>query len=436
LLGTPPHIFQIPFTCFNSRIYCCHSTFTIDIEAVVDEAILTVPNFTVTANQDTTFLIPGLSAMLFDNVAANGPEILSTVIRNVPEDTLFSAGVNQGFGTWVIPVSSLPSLQITPPPYYAGTLNLTLVGITYESSNFDETEVGEPFIIELAPVADDFLILARDVEFDPVTEGGASLPKFADPSLRMLDQTGTAPGEIPPEYVEFTYTNIPDGIRFIPLEGGRLIENGSTATFIGTQTQANNLFLVTGSTTIAESNTMTLSAVSIDGSSTSDPLVDTFRVRSFSDDTTSLIVTSPNATSGNFEGGTGNDVIDSGAGNDVLFGGGGNDLLIGGPGSDQMTGGTGIDIFKWESATDLGSPADRILDFNIVEDVLSVSEVLNGLVDYNPQFFNIEDFLTLVDDGTDTTISIPSLAGQELVVLEGVTGLTIQELFDNGNILL
>jgi len=411
-------------------------TFTIDIAAVVDEAILTVPNFTVTADQDTTFLIPDLSAILFDNVTENGAEVLSAVIRNVPDDTLFSAGVNQGFGTWVIPVNDLSSLQITPPPYYAGLMNLTLVGITYESSNFDETEVGEPFLIELAPVADNFLILAKDVEFDPAANIAG--PALADPSLRMLDQTGTNPGEIPPEYVEFTYTDIPAGYRFVPLSGGRLIESIGGATFIGTPAQANSLTLVTGPGTIADTNFITLSAVSVDGNSTSAPVVDNFRVRSFSADTTSRSVTTPNATSGEFEGGPGNDIIESGAGDDVLLGGDGNDLLIGGAGGDTMTGGPGVDIFKWKAPGDLGNSTDRITDFTLVDDILSVSEVLASIpLDYDPQFFDITQFLTLVDDGTNSTILVPGLAiPNELVVLEGVTGVTIQELFDNGNILL
>eukprot|EP00977_Amphora_coffeiformis_P007241 scaffold1569_cov171-Amphora_coffeaeformis.AAC.27 len=420
----------------DSLLCCCQRTFTIDIAAVVDEAILTVPNFTVTADQDTTFLIPDLSAILFDNVTENGAEVLSAVIRNVPDDTLFSAGVNQGFGTWVIPVNDLSSLQITPPPYYAGLMNLTLVGITYESSNFDETEVGEPFLIELAPVADNFLILAKDVEFDPAANIAG--PALADPSLRMLDQTGTNPGEIPPEYVEFTYTDIPAGYRFVPLSGGRLIESIGGATFIGTPAQANSLTLVTGPGTIADTNFITLSAVSVDGNSTSAPVVDNFRVRSFSADTTSRSVTTPNATSGEFEGGPGNDIIESGAGDDVLLGGDGNDLLIGGAGGDTMTGGPGVDIFKWKAPGDLGNSTDRITDFTLVDDILSVSEVLASIpLDYDPQFFDITQFLTLVDDGTNSTILVPGLAiPNELVVLEGVTGVTIQELFDNGNILL
>jgi hypothetical protein len=87
-------------------------------------ANITVPLGPVTGAQDETILISGLFAELVDTVTTNGAEFLSTTISNVPEDTIFSAGVQTGFGTWVIPPEDLPTLQITPPPYFAGNFSL------------------------------------------------------------------------------------------------------------------------------------------------------------------------------------------------------------------------------------------------------------------------------------------------------------------------
>lgn len=108
----------------HESIICCHRSFSITVTAVVDLANITVPLVPVTGAQDETIQINGLFAELVDKVADNGPEFLSTTISNVPEDTIFSAGAQTGFGTWVIPPGELPTLEITPPPYFAGIMNL------------------------------------------------------------------------------------------------------------------------------------------------------------------------------------------------------------------------------------------------------------------------------------------------------------------------
>lgn len=407
----------------------------------MDEAIITVPEFPVAASQSSTFTIPDLSASLFDNVTLNGGEVVSTVIENVPEDTFFSAGVNQGFGTWVIPVADLSGLEITPPEYWAGEMNLTLRAITFESSNFDETNVSDTFVLDIEPVADDFLVVARNVDFSATTGGAPSGPALADPSLRMLDGTGDDPGEIPPEYVRFVYESVPDGIRFIPGSGGRLIEDGSTVTFIGTPDQANDLSLVTGPDAEDDQTSILLTVTSFDGADSFtkiDPafgVTDFFRVWVMSADTISDAV-STETSPGILQGGAGNDIIDSSGFTDgkALVGNDGNDVLIGGIGANNMTGGAGMDIFKWEAGHDDGL-VDRITDFDVGTDILSVSELLDGTIEYNPQDFAIEDFLTLTDDGVDSTITVTG-SGNDLVVLEGLTGSTIQDLFDMGSILL
>ncbi len=93
-------------------------------------------------------------------------------------------------------------------------------------------------------------------------------------------------------------------------------------------------------------------------------------------------------------GGTGNDTLNGGLdddlllgssgldllvgafGRDALFGGNGNDILIGGAGADTLQGGQGEDIFRYRNVSEFG---DVILDFSILEDVIDVSGIFQGV---------------------------------------------------------
>jgi hypothetical protein len=109
-------------------------SFAVVIDAVADPPAITVPTFALTGKEGTGIPIPGLTATLIDDVVTiYGEEVLSVVIRNVPENSLLSAGSNNGDGSWAIPVNSLPTLEITPPEHYAGTF--TFIAIALELSN-------------------------------------------------------------------------------------------------------------------------------------------------------------------------------------------------------------------------------------------------------------------------------------------------------------
>jgi VCBS repeat-containing protein len=71
----------------------------------------------------------------------------------------------------------------------------------------------------------------------------------------------------------------------------------------------------------------------------------------------------------------GNDHLEGRAGNDTLLGGDGDDILIGGSGDDQLWGGNNADTFVWH-AGDTG--ADVIKDFNLSEDRIDLSDLLQG----------------------------------------------------------
>jgi hypothetical protein len=78
--------------------------FKFTVSAVADLPLLTVPSTTILMNENVASVISGLSALLVDNVTANGREYLSVVISNVPEDSIFSKGAPSSNGKCELPL--------------------------------------------------------------------------------------------------------------------------------------------------------------------------------------------------------------------------------------------------------------------------------------------------------------------------------------------
>lgn len=135
-------------------------------------------------------------------------------------------------------------------------------------------------------------------------------------------------------------------------------------------------------------------------------------------------------------GSDGNDIVSGGAGNDSLFGDGGHDVLTGDAGNDILVGGPGSDVFKFADLS-----ADTVKDFTVAPaaaggDVLDLSEVLPGVSVTDPNFGAYVDVHTV---GSNTVISIDadgagSGAGVPVATLEGIAGVTLQQLLQNNQI--
>jgi len=126
-------------------------------------------------------------------------------------------------------------------------------------------------------------------------------------------------------------------------------------------------------------------------------------------------------------GGSGKDELYGGSDSDLLIGGSGNDMLTGGSGNDILTGGSGIDTFVWLDGDDgtTDAPAiDNITDFNILEDKLDLSDLLEGVNSDNLGDYLEFSFGSETDGSADTTISI--LAGgtgtgvSQVIILDNV----------------
>ena len=131
----------------------------------------------------------------------------------------------------------------------------------------------------------------------------------------------------------------------------------------------------------------------------------------------------------------GDDLLNGGDGNDIIIAQEGDDIIIGGAGSDILYGGTGDDVFLFE---DINEGVDLVKDFE-AGDLLDISGLLNS---YDAVQDSINDFVFATESGGNTTISVDANgsgnAGHatNLVVLEGVTGLAIDQITNNGEVIV
>ena len=132
----------------------------------------------------------------------------------------------------------------------------------------------------------------------------------------------------------------------------------------------------------------------------------------------------------------GNDILNGGAGNDLIFGQEGDDIINGGYGTDILYGGSGADVFIFEALQN----TDTIKDFNALEgDTLNLSDLL---VTYNPAQDAINDFVFLLEENGNTSVLVDSSGSDpvtgaiEVVILEGVTGIDLNELVNNDSLII
>lgn len=104
------------------------------------------------------------------------------------------------------------------------------------------------------------------------------------------------------------------------------------------------------------------------------------------------------------KGGKGNDELLGNTGNDTLVGGNGRDILIGDQGNDRIRSGKGRDLIVFNAISD---GIDRVLDFSVEEDVMSLGAVLRtpAYAAHNP-FAQFVTYVDLVQVGNDTEVRV------------------------------
>ncbi|MFV0597886.1 retention module-containing protein [Shewanella sp.] len=132
-------------------------------------------------------------------------------------------------------------------------------------------------------------------------------------------------------------------------------------------------------------------------------------------------------------GHTGNDYIDGGSHNDALRGGAGNDTMIGGLGDDVLRGDSGNDTFVWRYA-DADKGTDHIMDFNVREDKLDLSDLLQG-----ETANTLESYLNFsLDNNGSTVIDIDANKDgvfDQHIVLDGVNLFNQYSATDNAGVI-
>ncbi|WP_338441852.1 hypothetical protein VZG28_01300 [Synechococcus elongatus IITB4] len=134
-------------------------------------------------------------------------------------------------------------------------------------------------------------------------------------------------------------------------------------------------------------------------------------------------------------GSKGNDFITGLGGNDFLFGGGGNDTLIGGSGQDFLSGGAGNDRFVYTAVSDA---RDLIVDFNVKQDSLDLSVLLDslGYKGSNPLADQVLRFSTQLFLGTTVSVNAGLGGVPDFVQLVTLLGVSSSDLLLGDNILI
>ena len=187
------------------------ATFTrgvgVHIDAAVDSATLTAED--ATGFEDSAVSL-NLSAALIDT---DGSEVIAVTISNVPDDALFSAGSNNGDGSWTFTPAELNNLKFTAPPDTSGQFAMTLNAYTLETSTGQTVTTSQGFTVDVQGVADAVPVDGQD------TTGLEDTAIPVELDYILADTDGS-------ESVTAILTGIPEGSQ---LSAGTLQADGSWA---------------------------------------------------------------------------------------------------------------------------------------------------------------------------------------------------------------
>lgn len=123
------------------------STTVVHVVGVADAPTLAV-SFNPAVEGDTSIPIH-ITSLLTDT---DGSETLSITLSNLPTGVTPNIGINNGDGTWTIPVALLASLVLNLPQNFSGNLNFTVVATSTEREG-DSTNTVYNGMVHVDPVA-------------------------------------------------------------------------------------------------------------------------------------------------------------------------------------------------------------------------------------------------------------------------------------------
>ncbi|MEO0637346.1 MAG: Ig-like domain-containing protein, partial [Pseudomonadota bacterium] len=171
---------------------------TLNITPVVDAPSI-VPDLPVlTCQEDVPVSFSPVSINLEDT---DGSETLSIRIEGVPAGASLSAGTQVSPGVWQVDPADFPTLTLTPPNDFNGSINLELIATSVETSTGETATTRRDLRIDLAAVADPAQVSAPTVTTNEDTQVnfGSSVTYNADDAdgsefVDMVAVTGVPAG--------------------------------------------------------------------------------------------------------------------------------------------------------------------------------------------------------------------------------------------------
>ncbi|WP_338590315.1 retention module-containing protein [Shewanella khirikhana] len=362
--------------------------------------------------QDNFIKLGNISSSLVDK---DGSESLSVVLQGLPvgatlQDGFGNTAVVGADGTLDISSWNKSNLQIKAPN--AGTFNVNVVATATEASNLDKAQSNGNFQLTVLPATISNGAQGNDTFL--LTESG-NQAQFA------VDLGAYISGNTPVGSVDL-------GVQYFAKSTELLINAGASNDYVDLGVSTANNVVNTGSSLPNTYNSVVTQAEIMASKFMTEANI-TDGVGTLLSDIQALM--QPKTDTVNL--GSGDDTVNGGAGNQVVYGGGGNDLLIGGEGVDGLRGGDGndtligglgddvlrgdggADTFVWKAGE---TGTDHIIDFDVKEDKLDLSDLLQG-----EETGNLEDFLSFSIAGGSTTIEIDADKDgnvDQRIVLDGV----------------
>jgi len=395
-----------------------NDTLDVTVDAVADAPNATAQN--VSGDEDSAIAL-NLSAAVTDS-----SETLSVQLTGVPAGATLSHGTNLGGGVWSIDQADLGSVTLTPPANFSGDINVQLEATSTDGS--DTASTNAAFTVSVAGVADTPTTSADNVSGDEDSAIGLNLSAATTDGSETLSVQLTG---VPAGATLSHGTDLGGGVWSIDPGDLGSVTLTPPADFSGNINLQIDATSTDGSDTASSSSNFTVSVAGVADA----PTTDAQNVSGNEDSAIPL-----NLTAG---------LTDD---SETLSA-----QITGVPAGSSLSHGTDLGGGVWSiDPADLGSvtltpPANFSGDLNLqlqatstdgsdtattTDDTLDLSDIVslgNGDV--------ITDYLSIEDDGNgNSVVKVDADGGgdnfQNVDVLQGVTGLDVQQLFNNGHVVV